>query len=303
MLHLMQNDDVLHKPRQPRDATPETALTIREVSDLLAVPAPTLRSWERRRAMPSVTRDDHGHRRYTREDVALLQRMRDQRALGVKVSAAAAAATAAQPEVQCQRLLSAIEQLDADETTRLLDASVEAHGLGLTLDQVLLPSMREVGKRWSRGECDIAHEHLATNTVLGWLARRAAHAPAPSNTRPVVLSCGPLDQHTISLEAFALLLRQERLDCRNLGALTPPASLRHAVQQCSARAVVLVCQLAKNRTAAVTALHAVGNTGATVFYAGAAFRTAAARRKLPGYYLGGNLSQAVTHITTQLGHS
>jgi methanogenic corrinoid protein MtbC1 len=305
MLHLMQVGEPLrrvpadgHEPRSPG-----AGLTIRQVSALLGVPAPTIRSWERRHALPTITRDEHGHRRYDDDDIAVLRRMRDQRAFGATVPEAVAVATAAPPAVQCQALLSAIDRLDSDATSAVLDASAKAHGLAVTIDQVLLPSMREVGERWSRGQCDVAQEHLATSTVLSWLARRAGKAPPPNDANPIVLSCGPQDQHTISLEAFALLLRQAGLDCRTLGAMTPATSLRRAVEQCSARAVVLVCQLPRNRPAAVSALHALSGTGAVVFYAGAAFRTSASRQKLPGHYLGGNLPHAVIHITSRLDHS
>lgn len=296
----MQVEHSVHNsaPREP--GSDARSLKIREVSSLLGVPAPTIRSWERRHDLPAVSRDEQGHRRYTDDDVAILRRVRDQRALGMSASAAAAAATAAPPLVLCRQLLGAIHRLDGDAVTAVLDSSLEAHGLPATIDEVLLPSMREVGVQWSRGECDVAQEHLATNTVLGWLSRRAAEAPPPLHDRPIVLSCGPQDQHTISLEAFSLLLRQQRIDCRNLGAQTPATSLRHAVERCSARAVVLVSQLGKNRPAAVAALRGVAGSGATLFYAGAAFRTTASRQKLPGQYLGGNLSRAAAQVADHL---
>lgn len=275
-------------------------LKIRDVSVLLAVPAPTIRSWERRHALPIVTRDEHGHRRYTTADVAVLRRIRDQRAAGTGVDEAVAAATAAPPLVLCQQLLVAIDQLDAAETTAVLDLSIDVHGLATTIDEVLLPAMREVGARWSRGQCDVAQEHLASSNVLAWLARRGSQERPPLDDRPIVLSCGPADQHTVSLEAFAALLRQERFACLNLGAQTPAAALRHAVERTAAQAVVLVSQLPRNRAAATAALQAVADSGAALFYAGAAFRTTASRQKLPGHYLGGNLSQAAATMTAQL---
>lgn len=298
----MQVEPWLHSAGSVEDGWPSgvATLTISEVSALLAVPAPTIRSWERRHALPGVTRDEHGHRRYTDDDVAVLRRMRDQRAHGVRVSQAVAAATAAAPLVLGRQLLGAVHGLDGSAIPAVLDASLDAHGLPVTLDEVLLPSMREVGVQWSRGRCDVAQEHLATSAVLAWLAQRLVHAPPPLPGRPIVLSCGPQDQHTISLEAFHLLLRQERFDCRSLGGQTPPASLRQAVHRCSAGAVVLVSQLGRNRPAAVSALQAVSDSGAALFYAGAAFRTTASRQKLPGHYLGGNLSRAAMHIRDYL---
>lgn len=297
----MQNEGGLHSGGVDADPLVSgTTLSIREVSTLLAVPMPTIRSWERRHALTTVARDQHGHRCYTDDDVTVLRRMRDQRADGRRVHEAAAAAQAPPPLELCRQMLTGTEHLDGEKISAVLDLSVSAHGLPVTLGEVLLPSMREVGTRWSRGQCNIAQEHLATGTVLAWLARRAAETPAPLHDQTIVLSCGPQDQHTIALEAFIVLLRQQRFDCRNLGAQTPAVSLKAAVEQCSAQAVVLVSQLGKNRPAALTALQALRDTGVALFYAGAAFHSAQSRREMPGHYLGEELSQAAAHITNHL---
>jgi methanogenic corrinoid protein MtbC1 len=297
----MQNQGPLHSDGAEHAPVPEgSTFSIGEVSALLAVPAPTIRSWERRHTLFPSVRDEHGHRRYTEADVAVLRRMRDQRAGGVRVSEAVATATTAPPSVLCQQVLAAIHRLDDHGIRAALDSSLAAHGLPVTLEEVLLPAMREVGAQWTRGESDIAHEHLATAAVLAWLARRAGEAPPPLRERPIVLSCGPLDQHTIALEAFVVLLRHHRFDCLNLGAQTPADALRVAVQQSGAAAVVLVSQLASNRAAAVAALRAVGDTQAALFYAGGAFRSSRSRQAVPGSYLGGSLFQAVQHIAAHL---
>lgn len=297
----MQNEGPLHSQGVEDDpVTDGNTLSIGQVSALLAVPAPTIRSWERRHTLFAGTRDEHGHRRYTEADVAVLRRMRDQRAGGARVSEAIATATTAPPLVLCQQALAAIHRLDDHGIRAALDSSLAAHGLPATLEEVLLPAMREVGAQWVRGESDIAHEHLATAAVLAWLARRAGEAPPPLHDRPIVLSCGPLDQHTIALEAFAMLLRHHRFDCLNLGAQTPADALRVAVQQSGAAAVVLVSQLVENRPAAVAALRAVSDTEAALFYAGGAFRSPRSRQGVPGSYLGGSLPQAVQLIAGQL---
>lgn len=296
----MQNQPPLHRPSAEGDPSTGSGLSIQEVSTLLAVPAPTLRSWERRHALPIIARDEHGHRRYTDTDVEVLRRIRNQRAHGVGAIEAVTAATTAPPLALCQQFLAATQRLDGEAISVTLDSSASAHGLPVTLEEVLLPSMREVGAQWSRGQCDVAQERLATAAVLAWLALRAAEAPPPLPGQPIVLSCGPQDQHTIALEAFTVLLRHHRFDCRNLGARTPAASLRFAVDQCSASAVVLVSQLARSRPAAAAALRAVSDSGAALFYAGAAFRTTTSRRELPGHYLGGNLALAADHVSGQL---
>ena len=43
-----------------------------------------------------------------------------------------------------------------------------AIGLGPTLDDVLLPTMRQIGSAWEAGHCDITTEHLTTEAVRSW---------------------------------------------------------------------------------------------------------------------------------------
>ncbi|SDS98522.1 B12 binding domain-containing protein [Friedmanniella luteola] len=300
----MQNESPLHRD-DPSGETASTGrtLSIGEVGLLLGLPAPTIRSWERRHGLSTTARDERGHRRYTDNDVAVLRRMRDQRSTGMAVGAAAAVAQAPSSLELCGQMLAGTHHLDGDEISAVLDVSLRAHGLAATLEEVLLPAMREVGVQWSRGHCDVANEHLATAAVLAWLARRAPDAPPPLPGRPIVLSGGPQDQHTIGLEAFAVLLRHHRFDCRNLGAQTPAASLRFAVERSSAAGVVVASQLARNRPAAVAALKAVSDTEAVLFYAGAAFRSARSRQSLPGHHLRGSLSHAADLISSHLGRA
>ena len=199
-----------------------------------------------------------------------------------------------------RELLAAISRLEGHDVSAALDRTVIALGLHRTVEEVLLPCMREVGTRWSRGLCDSQEEQLATTIVQSWLVQRGREAPPPLSERAVVLACGPLDGHTIALETFGVLLSHAQLGCLNLGAQVSPTALATAVDTTSAQAVVLVSHLARNRAAAVSALRAVEHRSATLFYAGAAFRTAATRRGVPGHYLGGNLSDAATQVRTQL---
>ena len=56
----------------------EIPLKTSEVSSLIGVPVPTIRSWERRYGWPTPRRTDGGHRRYTAEEVKQLRLLRDE---------------------------------------------------------------------------------------------------------------------------------------------------------------------------------------------------------------------------------
>lgn len=270
-------------------------LSIRRASELLHVPTATIRSWERRYEIPCVNRTSGGHRRYTTDELAMLQHMRDAIAAGHRATAAAAlvkAAAGGSPQSLVYAFLRAAEQLQPAELDNILNRAQQALGLNRVVDEVLLPAMRHLGLWWRSGRCDIAHEHLATEAVRAWLAMVIRSGPRPlSSRRPILLACGPLDGHTLGLECMAALLSRRGCDCRVLGARTPAASLAVAMVQIQPAAVIIVSHVAVARRAAVQAVGSAADR-CPAFYAGAAFSVPKVRENIPGTYLGEELAAA-----------
>ena len=283
-----------------RDAVIDDGLRMRQVSQILDVPQPTIRSWERRYGLPLANRSSGGHRRFTGKQVDQLRWMRDLIGQGHSAAEAAAVVNAGHltsPAPLVEAFLQAARELAPGGIAAALDGACETVGLARTIDEVLLPAMLEVGDWWYTAEIDVGHEHLATNATRAWLA--GIHATGPWRRQPpIILGCGPLDDHTLGLEAIAALLRQRHWDCRLLAARTPAASLAHAVAQTDAPAIVLLCHVTTGRTAALQALQAPELRHRHVFYAGSAFASAPARHGVPGHYLGTNLARATDLITT-----
>lgn len=285
----------------PEATQPEAGRAIREVSDLLGVPAPTLRSWERRYGIPITGRSDGGHRRYSDEAVHELRMMRDEVSRGSRASEAARAVRAmldpSDPSAaRVRSLLDASTCMDPARIRADLDRARADLGLAATIDDVLMPAMRQIGTFWQTGRCDVAQEHLTTEAARGWLSWVASLAPAPAPGRPVLMACGPRDLHTLGLEALVALLVHRGRGCRVLGARTPVRTLVTAITATDAAAVVVVSHLTTQRRPAVDALHGAAETGATVFYAGNAFVAPAARAGVPGTYLGEKLGGAAERI-------
>ncbi len=287
-----------------RDSASEVdGLTIQATSQLLQVPAPTLRSWERRYGIPVVSRSRGGHRRFTPEQLQDVRRMRDEIARG-RPAAEAAAIVRAHQTVSASRplvdeFLQAAHGLRPDGVCSALDRARDSLGLDRAVDEVLLPAMREIGRWWETGRCDVAHEHLATTTVSGWLTRTVRRAPSPLREGTIILSCGPRDYHTLGLESIGVLLNDRGWDCRLLGARVPTQALVTAIEATSATAAIMVSHLSVGRRAAVEALRAARLTRTRLFYAGDAFVSRQARVGVPGDYLGDNLSQAADLITRE----
>lgn len=283
-------------------------LTISAVSSTLGIPVPTIRSWERRYGFPSPARTRGKHRRYSAREVDLLRQLRDEvtrghparQAVEIVLSRSAAGGL---PRVRyVDDFLAAATRLDPTDLRATLDGAAEALGVEAAIRDVALPAMHEMGSRWASGACDISHEHLATEAVRVWLARLSAMAPPPFRRQPLVLACGPKDLHTIGLEAFGVLLARRGWDTRVLGPLTPTSSLVAAVRAAEAAGAVVTSQRSVTRRAAIEAVSAVGAIpGVTAFYAGDAFAAPAARRDVPGVYLGPDVVEALGVLERALG--
>ena len=92
-----------------------------------------------------------------------------------------------------EQMVRSAMRLDSEGVRTELDRAAERVGVEATLRNVALPAMHEIGDRWKTGACGIEQEHLATDVVRRWCARRSAMAPPPSRPSPVVLACGPND--------------------------------------------------------------------------------------------------------------
>lgn len=294
------------KPGQgwPERLDPGSLLSMQEVTSALLTPAPTIRSWERRYGVP-VGRSAGGHRRYTVADLNALRGMRDDIDRGYSAAEAATrlkAAIHAPPSPLVNVIIEAACAFDPDRIVAVLDAAQQSLGLGSTVDEVLLPAMRDLGRWWQTGRCDIAHERLATQTVRSWLARVPAGLPSLAEYGPIVLSCGPRDHHTIGLEAFDALLRDRGWSCLVLGARVPSASFALATDEAEAVAAVVVSHLSTARRSTLESMSLVQVRKTQLFYAGNAFLTRRSRQGVPGTYLGTGLTLAAEQISAAILH-
>ncbi|MGX7678091.1 MerR family transcriptional regulator [Jatrophihabitans sp. DSM 45814] len=283
----------------------ETGVPIAHAADQLGVPIPTLRSWELRYAITQSSRTPGRHRRYTARELQALRLMRDEIAAGKRARVAAQSArdvlgVAGLASGFVEEFLVASHRSDPRGVTELLTRAERTLGIGACIDDVMFPAMREVGLRWRTGECEVEEERLTTEVARGWLEGLAAFAPAPNQTAPVVLACGPADRHSLGLEALAVLLRYRARSCWLLGSPTSVRSLRTALRANAAAGIVIASHLRAARNRAVESVLAAAEFSAPLFYAGNAFVRSRDRAGLPGTYLGTRLQRAAATIETTL---
>lgn len=281
-------------------------LTIGQVSQLLGVPVPTLRSWHLRYGVCQPERTAGGHRRYAQGDVALLQALSSAVARGIAPRSAAQALTRPGPDVHrpvelLWRLLDHATAGDQPGVVAVLDEGERALGLEPAVHQLLVPALQEVGRRWEVGLIDVGAEHLVTAATRRWIDRRTGTCVVRHTTTPVLLAAAAGNEHTIALEAFGMLLDRRGWPTRHLGANTPTDSLVRAARTTGAQAVVVTAHQVSLRRAAVQALRTLAaSERASLYYAGAAFESDASRRSVPGTYLGTDLPEAADLVESAL---
>ncbi|GAA4689292.1 MerR family transcriptional regulator [Streptomyces chumphonensis] len=270
-------------------------LTTGAVSRRLGVSPTTLRSWDRRYGVGPTARAEGRHRRWTPDDVRMLEEMCRLTATGLAPAEAAAAALrgARPPDVpavaapdaagaegagadgsragaarpgaggglplgggvrpECRGLARAAMRLDARAVEQALSAAIAAYGLVEAWDEVMMPALRAVGRKWaSEGDRYVEVEHLLSwhvsatlraASVTGVPAGHAGqHDGGRADAPPVVLACMPGELHALPLEALAAACAPLGVPLLMLGAAVPAPAVEETVRRTGPTAVVLWSQ-------------------------------------------------------------
>ncbi len=200
------------------------------------------------------------------------------------------------PATYVGTILTAVRSFNQTRVLAVLDDADATHGLDVTIDEIIFPSLRVVGTFWSSGTIDVAHEHLLSLGVARWVAAKSVALPGPSRKGTVLLSAGPQDMHTLALDCLDLLLVARGVEVCNLGAQTPVASLLVAARSVNPTAVVLSSHTPTVASQAVRSVKAVAETGTPVYFAGSSFSSQFFRQNTPGIPLDGSLRESADLI-------
>ncbi|WP_150252177.1 MerR family transcriptional regulator [Nocardiopsis deserti] len=308
------------------------ALTPGATARLLGVSPSTLRSWDRRYGVGPRERSPGGHRRYSPADVARLRELCRLVGEGLPPASAAErvldpvpggrAPAPASPVVPRQRgagegarsrwrpggdtlplgaagpalqgIARAAMRMDAELVERLLEEALDGYGVVAAWEDLAMPLLYGMGRKWEDTRRYVEVEHLLSWCVSSALRRVAA--PADATGRPAVLACGPGQMHSLPMEALAAALRERGVPRRVLGPCTPVAATVRAVRRTGPRAVVLWSHAGNaDDVAALRAVvrEAAGSVQATAVYtAGPGWRTLGAAPGLAAGHLG-SLTDAV----------
>ncbi len=287
----------------------EPRFNIRAVERLTAIPAPTLRSWERRYGFPAPSRTGTARRLYSESEVDAILWVKAQRELGLSVAQAIHlvqngraglpvslppesdapreerptrvmdSTAGGDPAVLARSMVEAVARYDEATVNAILSRAFARHSAAVVITDLITPALVEIGERWARGEFPISAEHFASSLIERRLSALLAEQPAVDPGPAVVLACVAGEQHQIGLLMLAVFLRWAGARVVYLGADVPMADLVRVVHQTGAAAICLSAIDPSSAHALAETVHHLREAGMTApIFAGGAGATAAPLR-------------------------
>jgi methanogenic corrinoid protein MtbC1 len=138
-----------------------------------------------------------------------------------------------------EALVDATERLD-DRAFDLQLRRAMCLGSGSAMvDRVILPALERIGTRWHEGSLSVAQEHFASHR-LGASMRELLRLSTAEEAEPrTLIACFADEEHDIGALAVAMHLALWGTRPLFLGARTPPAALRTAVEGVRPKLVAL----------------------------------------------------------------
>lgn len=221
-----------------------------------------LRAWEKRYGVVDPDRSEGGHRLYSDVEVHRLRLLHDLTEGGRRIGQIAHLSTAELAELHREDRLEAVDAAAAvdggEGAASIREAALGAVGrfdsvaletilrraalqlpAASLVDDVLVPTLREVGDAWERGELSPAQEHLATAVVvrtLHWMIDQYD----PEADAEVFLAGTPAgEKHELGALLAAVTAAAEGWKVIHLGPDLPADELVVAVREMGARILAL----------------------------------------------------------------
>ena len=208
-------------------------LTTKEVARICGVSDATVKRWAEAGIL-RPERTNGGHRRFRAEEVARFQR---ESGLGLKQTGAAqsilktVSARVSRKFQSESALFQALVAGREEETTNvLINAFLQGESLAEIFDREICATMTRVGELWFEGRLSVAHEHLATRTVLSSVQKLQAVVPVAKSNGKLAMCCTiEGDFHELPAHLVQILLESNGWEVLNFGAHTPLFALAEEV--------------------------------------------------------------------------
>ena len=153
--------------------------------------------------------------------------------------------------------------------SRLLADGADPIGV---IDQVIVPSQREVGLRWQRAEWTVAQQHAATEVALAAAEEVRRQLPAMSRRRGhVLLACAEREWHALPVTLIGLAMQAAGWETTLLGAGVSPLRLGRYLHELGPDATAISCSVLASLPTSRRFIEASSAAGVPTVVGGAAF--------------------------------
>jgi DNA-binding transcriptional MerR regulator len=129
--------------------------------------------------------------------------------------------------------------MDARGVAELIRRQISVAGVVATWDDVVVPVLETLGRRWETTGEGVEVEHLFAQATASTLTGVAVRLTAGRDSPRVLLTCASDELHSLPLYAVAAALGERGLATSVLGAALPPDSLAAAIRRTGPAAVLL----------------------------------------------------------------
>lgn len=294
------------------------------------IKADTLRAWERRYQLPQPKRTEGGHRLFSDFDIQTIKWLSARRKEGLSISRAvrlwhemenqaretfSTTMTRVSPPTETaitiengvsladmkSRWIRACLNFNEPAAEQVLSQAFAEFPPETVCVEILQSGISSIGTLWQEGEASVQQEHFASELATRRIHALLAAAPKPVREKTILVGCPPGENHTFSPLLVTLLLRYRSWPVIFLGANIPRDQLLETVEKTNPALVVMV-------TMRLTTSASLYNTALTLkeidfplAFGGWIFEHIPdLAQRIPGYYLGGDVFEAISNIENLL---
>lgn len=294
------------------------------------IKADTLRAWERRYQLPVPSRTEGGHRLFSSYDIETIKWLLARQEEGMRISQAVdywreliaagtdplanqadqAPQTAPTSEttttnyslsVLLRNFIDSALRYDDKDAKGALDQAFAQFPWEVVYTDLIAKGLKEVGERWYSGEISVQQEHFTSEIIVSKLHALIAGAPPPYHPQNVLITTPPGEFHIIAPLMINLLLRFRGWPVTYLGANVPDERLTEALDQVQPNLVVTTAARLPASAALLGTSKLIHERAIPLAFGGTIFSFVPdLAQKIPGNYLGPDLSQSISQIETLL---
>ena len=284
--------------------------------------ADTLRAWERRYKLPQPSRSEGGQRLYSPRDIEIIKWLMQRQKEGMRIGQAAKlwhrkVAVGESPLAGDTLNLNIEEglpeasrlQVFQDNWVRACISYNEAQAeqvtgeaftrfpLELVFTKILLPSIREIGELWYKGEISVQQEHFASALLMRRIEAMIAASPASTRPEKIIVACPPKEEHTLSSLLLTLFLRRRGFHIIYLGTNVPLEEFKETVETIKPELVLFTAQQLTTAATLEQVVQELSSSNTTIAYSGRVFQSPPdIQDHISAHFLGDNFESIFANI-------